>query len=60
MKSKVKESNRELSARMIAGGVRSTDAFQRLPTALNSKTGGLVMGVHIAQYKIPDTTQFNI
>jgi len=59
MKSKVKESSRDISARMVACGVISSDSFQRLSTDQNCTAGVHLIKVHAAQYKIPDTTQFN-
>jgi hypothetical protein len=59
MKLKVKESRQEISNNLVAIGVSCTDLFSQRSTDQSCDRGIIEAGLLGAQYKLPDTTQFN-
>jgi len=59
MKFKVKESRQVISNILVAIGVSCTDSFLKRSADQSCDRGIIEAGLLGAQYKIPDTTQYN-
>jgi len=60
MRLKVKRTREQLLKEIVDLGISCTGTFLKRSPDQSCKKGIIVIGILDAQYKLPDTTQFNI